>query len=159
MKYLIIFRLTIFAALLIISSCNENTTNTKNDIETISATINGNSWVSTDNYINQELGTSSKILRIQGEKNEEKIELALQFSPFDTLITGSYSLTPNGDYFAIYKHNNIADTAISGNVNILEYNYNEETGKLRAKGNFNFIVNTLDGNYNIKDGYFFTPGN
>jgi len=154
--------LTILAfvlALLMINSCNENTTNTNDDTEKISATINGNSWLSTKNYINQELGTFRKILRIKGEKDDEKIELVLQFMTLDTIKLGEYTLSSDGDYFAVYFHNNKADTASSGNISILEYNYNEETGKLRIKGKFNFIVNADDGNYTVKDGYFFEPGN
>ena len=159
MKHLTIFAFILVLGLLLVYSCNENTTNTQNDTENISATINGNSWVSTKNYINQELGTSRKILHIQGEKNDEKIELVLQFMVFDTIKPGEFSLSSNGDYFAVYYHNSTADTATSGSVSLLEYNYNEENGKLRAKGKFNFIVNTENGNYTVKDGNFFTPEN
>ncbi len=147
--------IAVFTVLLVSCEDNGNSTNGDDSGEgRMTAKINGEDWSSNSNIFAIEAGVARKPLRIEGEKNGETIELLLKFMVTDTIRPGTYPITPGGeDYFAVYRHDGISDTASSGEIVITQFA--EEEKEILTKGSFNFTI--MDGDqeiYRITDGEF-----
>ena len=136
-------------------ACNDDDTSTNNDNtveKKISAIIDGNAWVAENTLFAVELGVAGSQLRILGMRELDSIELILKIGPSDSLKAGTYSIEPDGDYFGIYYHSGLIDTASEGTI-YLEKVVDEDP--VVAVGTFDFVIKDNQTDlYTITDGVF-----
>lgn len=149
MKNLIIIIILCIA----VYACDDSTVNNKTE-KKISAKINGNDFIAENINIEVMLGPARKQLRIFGESGQLALELILKFEPMDSIRTGTYNLTKDGEFIGVYYHTGIRDTATEGTVILDKFIDGQNP---IVKGSFNFMVkqnNTLQ--YSITNGIFDT---
>jgi|GEM_PF-3614626 len=150
MKTFFIILLSFFVTV----SCDDNNTNNNSSENKVSASINGN-YFKADN-INCEvmLGPARKVLRIYGESGELAVELLLRFEPMDTIKTGTYNLSTNGEYTAVYHHVGVSDTASEGYVKLDKFIDGQTPA---TKGSFSFLrKDSSNVIFNVSNGTFET---
>ncbi|MFH1049865.1 MAG: hypothetical protein V1779_02920 [bacterium] len=134
MRTLIIF---FIAFILIITACDDSTTNNNSNSKQISATVNGNKFTASSILIAEEFGTHLKKLKILGISGTDSIIVLLCFEPFDSIKTGTYSITKDGYFLGIYNHSGISDTATEGTVKVDKF---VAENPIKASGTFNFKI-------------------
>ncbi len=136
-------------AVIVLSACDESSTNSS-DVKQITSSINGKKFSASTVLIAEEFGTHLKKLKIFGANATDSISFHLFFEPFDTIKAGTYSLSKDGYFLAIYNHSGIADTASEGTIKVDKF---EAGNPIKASGTFNFVIK-----YNETTLYTFSNG-
>ncbi|MFC2129981.1 hypothetical protein ACFLSQ_00955 [Bacteroidota bacterium] len=152
MNKILTFGLCIILLFLVACNDDDTPTNNNNVEKKTSAIINGNDWLADNTFFDVELGVAGRQLRILGIKELDSIELILKIQPSESLEAGTYTIEPDGDYFGIYYHSGLIDTASEGTIYLEKV---VEAYPAVAVGTFDFVIKdnqtTL---YTITEGVF-----